>query len=449
MSMGLEGARPAEQNILHSKISSSRVAPYGRAVGKKNIISPRLSTNLAPPLTQRSFNPRRLPELSTGSEDDQAHALKRPRLVWTPPLHKRFVDAVSHLGIKNAVPKTIMQLMNVEGLTREPVASHLQKYRLYLKRLRGCSESTMENSPSREGGGSGGGSGEGSGGDARPGRCSRRQSSSGRRQRRRRFRQRVQARGKRQRGGTTGPGADGGAGAVEAGHPTGKRRKRRRPSRARGRVGVPTTAAARVTPRAQSEKGAARATPAAAAATAAATGATAADRRRRSRRRRTRTGRRTGRRARRRSLGRRPPRPPRPAQADKATPRGNSGGEGGASGGEGNGSDDGEERPHSMERASSGDGSNDGAAEANEQGGENRKTRVGSSGRPGGRASPNRRRRIRRRRGRAGPPSEVRAPGAEGGDGDATRRWICMGEMGKSYCTTTRRRRRAVARTLL
>lgn len=85
-----------------------------------------------------------------GTEDDAAHALKRPRLVWTPPLHKRFVDAVSHLGIKNAVPKTIMQLMNVEGLTRENVASHLQKYRLYLKRLQGCSESTMENSPSRE-----------------------------------------------------------------------------------------------------------------------------------------------------------------------------------------------------------------------------------------------------------------------------------------------------------
>lgn len=32
-----------------------------------------------------------------------------------------------------AVPKTIMQLMNVEGLTRENVASHLQKYRLYLR----------------------------------------------------------------------------------------------------------------------------------------------------------------------------------------------------------------------------------------------------------------------------------------------------------------------------
>ncbi|KAK2993167.1 hypothetical protein RJ640_015354 [Escallonia rubra] len=68
-----------------------------------------------------------------------AAAVKRPRLVWTPQLHKRFVDVVAHLGIKNAVPKTIMQLMNVEGLTRENVASHLQKYRLYLKRMQGLS----------------------------------------------------------------------------------------------------------------------------------------------------------------------------------------------------------------------------------------------------------------------------------------------------------------------
>ncbi|KAL9240026.1 hypothetical protein vseg_014289 [Gypsophila vaccaria] len=76
----------------------------------------------------------------SGSDEPGAAArttLKRPRLVWTPQLHKRFVDAVAHLGIKNAVPKTIMQLMNVDGLTRENVASHLQKYRLYLKRMHG------------------------------------------------------------------------------------------------------------------------------------------------------------------------------------------------------------------------------------------------------------------------------------------------------------------------
>ncbi|KAK2977179.1 hypothetical protein RJ640_000430 [Escallonia rubra] len=48
-----------------------------------------------------------------------AAAVKRSRLVWTPQLHKRFVDVVAHLGIKKAVSKTIMQLMNVEGLSSE------------------------------------------------------------------------------------------------------------------------------------------------------------------------------------------------------------------------------------------------------------------------------------------------------------------------------------------
>ncbi|XP_010520268.1 PREDICTED: transcription factor LUX-like [Tarenaya hassleriana] len=111
-------------------------------------------------------------EADSGTEDPSARTVKRPRLVWTPQLHKRFVEVVAHLGIKNAVPKTIMQLMNVEGLTRENVASHLQKYRLYLKRMQGL---TTDGGPSssdhlfsstpvppqsfHDGGGSGGGGG--------------------------------------------------------------------------------------------------------------------------------------------------------------------------------------------------------------------------------------------------------------------------------------------------
>ncbi|KAM0839830.1 hypothetical protein ACQ4PT_060064 [Festuca glaucescens] len=75
-------------------------------------------------------------------------AAKRARLVWTPQLHKRFVDVVAHLGIKHAVPKSIMQLMNVEGLSRENVASHLQKYRLYVTRMQGPSASNDRPSPS-------------------------------------------------------------------------------------------------------------------------------------------------------------------------------------------------------------------------------------------------------------------------------------------------------------
>ncbi|KAG8068714.1 hypothetical protein GUJ93_ZPchr0005g16247 [Zizania palustris] len=95
-----------------------------------------------------------------GGGDEPARTLKRPRLVWTPQLHKRFVDAVAHLGIKNAVPKTIMQLMSVDGLTRENVASHLQKYRLYLKRMQG------HGSGGGGGGGAGGSHSSGSGTDA-------------------------------------------------------------------------------------------------------------------------------------------------------------------------------------------------------------------------------------------------------------------------------------------
>lgn len=46
-------------------------------------------------------------------DDFQTRALKRPRLVWTAQLHQRFVDAVKQLGLKNAVPKTIMQVAHI------------------------------------------------------------------------------------------------------------------------------------------------------------------------------------------------------------------------------------------------------------------------------------------------------------------------------------------------
>ncbi|KAJ7514841.1 hypothetical protein O6H91_23G062200 [Diphasiastrum complanatum] len=68
-------------------------------------------------------------------ETDDPTALKKPRVVWSVELHQQFVSAVNQLGIDKAVPKRILELMGKQGLTRENVASHLQKYRLYLKRL--------------------------------------------------------------------------------------------------------------------------------------------------------------------------------------------------------------------------------------------------------------------------------------------------------------------------
>lgn len=70
-----------------------------------------------------------------GNDNEDPSAQKKPRVVWSVELHRKFVAAVNQLGIDKAVPKKILDMMNVENITRENVASHLQKYRLYLKRI--------------------------------------------------------------------------------------------------------------------------------------------------------------------------------------------------------------------------------------------------------------------------------------------------------------------------
>ncbi|KAL3533151.1 hypothetical protein ACH5RR_006672 [Cinchona calisaya] len=85
------------------------------------------------------LNKKRKDEEDEGEENEHENedpaTQKKPRVVWSIELHRKFVAAVNQLGIEKAVPKRILDLMNVEGLTRENVASHLQKYRLYLKRI--------------------------------------------------------------------------------------------------------------------------------------------------------------------------------------------------------------------------------------------------------------------------------------------------------------------------
>ncbi|XP_022860297.1 two-component response regulator ARR14-like [Olea europaea var. sylvestris] len=48
---------------------------------------------------------------------------------WTRELHGKFMDAVAQLGDGRCFPKEILKRMNVTGLTRMQVASHLQKCR--------------------------------------------------------------------------------------------------------------------------------------------------------------------------------------------------------------------------------------------------------------------------------------------------------------------------------
>ncbi|XP_011071399.1 two-component response regulator ARR2 isoform X1 [Sesamum indicum] len=89
---------------------------------------------------------KRKDEEDEAEERDDSSTLKKPRVVWSVELHQQFVTAVNQLGIDKAVPKKILELMNVPGLTRENVASHLQKYRLYLRRLSGQHQNGLGNS---------------------------------------------------------------------------------------------------------------------------------------------------------------------------------------------------------------------------------------------------------------------------------------------------------------
>ncbi|XP_055814395.1 two-component response regulator ARR14-like [Solanum dulcamara] len=68
---------------------------------------------------------------------------KKRRVVWTPKMHQNFLKAIQHLGYEKAVPKKIVEIMNEPGLTREHVASHLQKYRMCIKRAQESSAASI------------------------------------------------------------------------------------------------------------------------------------------------------------------------------------------------------------------------------------------------------------------------------------------------------------------
>ncbi|KAI3782358.1 hypothetical protein L2E82_12403 [Cichorium intybus] len=58
--------------------------------------------------------------------EENGNVEKKPRIVWNEEMHQKFLEAIDQLGHGKAFPKKIVELMNVQGLTRENVASHLQ-----------------------------------------------------------------------------------------------------------------------------------------------------------------------------------------------------------------------------------------------------------------------------------------------------------------------------------
>ncbi|RWR81983.1 two-component response regulator ORR21-like protein [Cinnamomum micranthum f. kanehirae] len=70
-----------------------------------------------------------------GGDDSEEHRVQRqPRIRWHL-LHNHFASLVNLIGIDRAEADTLLELMDVPGLTREDVATHLEIYRLYLHKV--------------------------------------------------------------------------------------------------------------------------------------------------------------------------------------------------------------------------------------------------------------------------------------------------------------------------
>nr|KYP37951.1 Two-component response regulator ARR18 [Cajanus cajan] len=74
-------------------------------------------------------------EAQTTNTNTTGQTHRKARRCWSPDLHRRFVNALQMLGGSQvATPKQIREMMKVEGLTNDEVKSHLQKYRLHVRR---------------------------------------------------------------------------------------------------------------------------------------------------------------------------------------------------------------------------------------------------------------------------------------------------------------------------
>ncbi|KAG4173226.1 hypothetical protein ERO13_A11G045800v2 [Gossypium hirsutum] len=77
-------------------------------------------------------------KFQTESQDQQKlqQNSRKQRRCWSPELHRLFVDALQQLGGSQvATPKQIKEVMQVDDLTNDEVKSHLQKYRLHIRKL--------------------------------------------------------------------------------------------------------------------------------------------------------------------------------------------------------------------------------------------------------------------------------------------------------------------------
>jgi SHAQKYF class myb-like DNA-binding protein len=123
-------------NIVEDRLHDRPLSERGLCLGSENFPIPE-TEKIEPEFSGNgTVNETGSLGAESGKLADSASIMRKRRLVWTPQLHERFVKAVNLIGVDQAMPKILVSLMNVEGLTPEHVKSHLQKYRRNLRRAK-------------------------------------------------------------------------------------------------------------------------------------------------------------------------------------------------------------------------------------------------------------------------------------------------------------------------
>ncbi|KAG0475203.1 hypothetical protein HPP92_014889 [Vanilla planifolia] len=129
--------RIEELKIIWKHVAKKSLSGMKNLIGPDNIpdhITKTEDTHSSKPKTKCKSNKKERDCDDSDECEEDAAAQKKPRVTWTAELHTKFIDAVNLLGLDRAVPKKILDIMNIPGLNRENVASHLQKYRRGLKK---------------------------------------------------------------------------------------------------------------------------------------------------------------------------------------------------------------------------------------------------------------------------------------------------------------------------
>ncbi|XP_047331359.1 two-component response regulator ARR10-like [Impatiens glandulifera] len=132
----MKGVRHGARDYLVKPVRMEELKNIWQHVVRKNMFNPnhsKLTITRSEDADNNNSATKTIPFAQPVVDDEQSCPPKKPRVSWSNELHHKFMDAIEKLG-PDAYPKKILEMMNEPNLSRENVASHLQKYRNGMKK---------------------------------------------------------------------------------------------------------------------------------------------------------------------------------------------------------------------------------------------------------------------------------------------------------------------------